>query len=449
MRRSRLRRGLATFGLVLASIILVAAAAWTTLNVRYSRLLESELSSLRADGFALTVAAARPQPVPEAENAARIYLPLFQVNFERAQGQPGTKPNGGLNRFRIGKTDVASVLAGRQIIESPEAQAALARLRQASQMPYCVFPVKWEQGFSALFPHLAQIRQAARLVAAQAILKGRAGKLTEALDWLVVSYRMADQAAEEPSLIAQLVAYATRAIANQAARDIITGKDVPPAAGRRLYDELATVEVYKPYAAAMRMEVAQGLDFTRKWRHSQDLSIVEALGGDPPPALMFVIGLTRSPLAAPLVKLEEFNYARYMHRLVPGSVKPYREATSDTSPEIRPGIGTVMSSILIPVVGKATARRDQSLTEVRLLQVVLALKACRHQHGSYPASLSELPWQPATEDPFSGRPFVYAPSGEGFRLYSVGPNLKDDGGREPSKPSNISQEGDMVWVCER
>lgn len=41
-------------------------------------------------------------------------------------------------------------------------------------------------------------------------------------------------------------------------------------------------------------------------------------------------------------------------------------------------------------------------------------------------------------DPFTGEPFRYVPGQDGFRLYSVGGNLKDDGGEEKAH-------ADIVW----
>jgi hypothetical protein len=41
-----------------------------------------------------------------------------------------------------------------------------------------------------------------------------------------------------------------------------------------------------------------------------------------------------------------------------------------------------------------------------------------------PEHLERLP-----DDPFSGKPLVYRLTDEGFRLYSVGPNGVDDGGK--------------------
>jgi hypothetical protein len=45
----------------------------------------------------------------------------------------------------------------------------------------------------------------------------------------------------------------------------------------------------------------------------------------------------------------------------------------------------------------------------------------------------------STIDPFTGAPYHYSSSGNGFELYSVGRDLTDDGGR------NDLRDGDIVW----
>jgi hypothetical protein len=44
-------------------------------------------------------------------------------------------------------------------------------------------------------------------------------------------------------------------------------------------------------------------------------------------------------------------------------------------------------------------------------------------------------------DPFDGQPLRYRNQGTGYVLYSIGPDLKDDGG----KPMN-GKEGDIVFT---
>lgn len=60
----------------------------------------------------------------------------------------------------------------------------------------------------------------------------------------------------------------------------------------------------------------------------------------------------------------------------------------------------------------------------------LALQAYYAETGRYPERIEALVprWLPVLPvDPYTGRPFVYQPSPEGYKLYSVGPNLRADG----------------------
>lgn len=70
----------------------------------------------------------------------------------------------------------------------------------------------------------------------------------------------------------------------------------------------------------------------------------------------------------------------------------------------------------------------------RALAADLALSAYRAKHGEYPASLTELVGRYLREvpaDPFGGEALCYRREGnEGYLLYTVGPNLRDDGGVE-------------------
>jgi hypothetical protein len=68
----------------------------------------------------------------------------------------------------------------------------------------------------------------------------------------------------------------------------------------------------------------------------------------------------------------------------------------------------------------------------QLLLADLAIRLYQHDHASLPTSLQELvphylPQMPT--DLHSQRPLIYRSSGEGFVLYSVGPDGQDNGGR--------------------
>lgn len=90
---------------------------------------------------------------------------------------------------------------------------------------------------------------------------------------------------------------------------------------------------------------------------------------------------------------------------------------------------------------------------VDLNRQALALKIYKAEHGAYPEKLEEIvkgimPKLPI--DYFSKKNFVYRRNGEGFILYSVGANRRDDGG-EVSKgySKNYTREkDDITCVCE-
>ena len=68
-------------------------------------------------------------------------------------------------------------------------------------------------------------------------------------------------------------------------------------------------------------------------------------------------------------------------------------------------------------------------------RMVLALGAFRAKRGAYPRELSELVpnyLRRLPKDIFTAQDFRYRRQGQGFVLYGVGSNAKDDGGTPPS-----------------
>lgn len=79
------------------------------------------------------------------------------------------------------------------------------------------------------------------------------------------------------------------------------------------------------------------------------------------------------------------------------------------------------------------------LTARRMTAVDCELLEYRNAHGYFPKTLSALAQTPG--DPFSHKPFGYCLRGDGFILYSVGRNRRDDGG---VKVKGTLMEGDVV-----
>jgi hypothetical protein len=160
---------------------------------------------------------------------------------------------------------------------------------------------------------------------------------------------------------------------------------------------------------------------------------------------------------------DELQYLRCVDELERyGSVPLQQRVNARTTPD---GVAPVprwalLTRTVAPVFRRIDLRFESAMAQRRLLQTALGLQVYRQRHGRYPAALSELRamgWI-APVDVFSGQDLVYRRQGAGYLLYSVGPNLKDDGGQPhwlqlpkedrgapPYEPPLITATGDFVW----
>ncbi len=97
---------------------------------------------------------------------------------------------------------------------------------------------------------------------------------------------------------------------------------------------------------------------------------------------------------------------------------------------------------------------------MRTAQIALAVKTYQVEHGQYPDSLAELEaegWQLPT-DPFGGGTYQYRLEGDGFVVWSIGPDMDDDqAGKDLDSfhetPDEERQRNpydyDVIFRCER
>jgi hypothetical protein len=104
---------------------------------------------------------------------------------------------------------------------------------------------------------------------------------------------------------------------------------------------------------------------------------------------------------------------------------------------------------------------EATFMKVAMLEAVMSANrtglACRlykSRTGAYPASLEDLVPGLLNEvpvDPFTGKPFVYRREGEGFIVYSLGSNQKDDSGRSTYMITRLvmGKDDDWTWKEEK
>ena len=90
-----------------------------------------------------------------------------------------------------------------------------------------------------------------------------------------------------------------------------------------------------------------------------------------------------------------------------------------------------VSRFMLPSLSRAYQLVNRQEASRRATQLSYAIHLHKARTGQWPQSLDELPTrytQGARTDPFSGRDFVYRPTGDGFTLYTTSENGIDNGG---------------------
>lgn len=73
------------------------------------------------------------------------------------------------------------------------------------------------------------------------------------------------------------------------------------------------------------------------------------------------------------------------------------------------------------------AQRDRVIAQGRILRVLVWSSSVAKTQGSVPRNLDKAP-PDAVKDPYTGRKLLYLPAGREAKVYSPGPDLRDDGG---------------------
>jgi hypothetical protein len=111
--------------------------------------------------------------------------------------------------------------------------------------------------------------------------------------------------------------------------------------------------------------------------------------------------------------------------------------------------GEVLVSLLLPATSAAFNAEHRSQIYNELTQFSLALAAYHADNGQYPAELAALKPKYLAAIPldrYCGEAFRYRTSKDGYLLYSVGANDKDDEGRGPLDNIEDDQPGDDLAV---
>jgi hypothetical protein len=399
--------------------------------------------------------------------------------IDAGPGWPGRKP-----------TDEAGATWDEQVAWCDTHSADLARLRAASALPVLGFPYAtglteldaalFDQGvieqsqalirdkdrpwraFGIMLPHLASVRQCARVLALDATVAASRGQGAAAVDDLAAIVAMSMQVQQPRFLICDLVAVAMRAVAAQRAvmlleamPDAFTDADLArlQAVMRSVPAELAMLELWGERI---------GFEDAVQWVYSDDgdgdgffnpttenvsmLSSIDAgsLGSDNTMSSMqsVMVSLVRPGAAIWMAGRKDMMdfYDRWCEELTArrdwtlGTLAT--AAPTQTDAPLRAGDAVfksryLLAALLLPAIDKANTVLAADRAQREAVDVAAACVRFRRAKGAWPTSVAALvpAYLPSTPvDPWSGKAPGIKGDGATFLVWSVGEDMVDQGG---------------------
>jgi hypothetical protein len=310
----------------------------------------------------------------------------------------------------------------------------------AVSRPKCRFALKLGPGnrlSQDLFSTFGRFRELARFLGANAQFNASEGRMDRAAHFVDLEFRLADSLRDEPILMSQLVRIAMLSMTTKTLCNVLQYAPIDEGQARKLYGTLSAIDL--------------------------DDSITNAFAGERVFGLSMFEANSRGYHIRPLVYAQELDYLKGIDKVIRESNMPTRRgAQRAPTGRARPNsTGSRLADMIAPEYAKTRERGDVAKTYIAGSRIMLALIAYKDRVHRYPVTLNELRtklgWKILT-DPFSGKDFPYRREGEGFLLYSIGPDLVDNGGqysrfsatRRPAGQSSYSGEtGDVVWRMEK
>ena len=322
-------------------------------------------------------------------------------------------------------------------------QDLIQEIRRLAEMGGPTYELDFSKGSAMELPHLAKLREMARLLRGDALLQGHSGNYAEAVEDIVAGFKLSAVVKDEPILISQLVRIAVEGICWDAAQSALPPEGIPADLARRLVEYAGRCDYRESFANSFSGEGFMGLEQFDQVREGR--SAEQSTGTTSTMDNLF-LSVYGSVFARPWLNMDEEMYADTISRMGEISRLPYYEALPqmkeiDTQIEELPRT-RVLSQILLPALTRAIEAQARVEAEIDLMQIGISVEQYHASTGDYPATLDVI--SPSLGgsvpvDTFTGQPYHYQLSGGSFLLYSVGSNLTDDGGTFDFR------KGDIVW----
>lgn len=410
---------------------------------------------------------------PGAQDA-RLFTDLvgWQQAFEYLESRGTNKPPKPDRPARASQVDpqeqakAAAVVLEKLKIYEP----ALAELHAMKKLPHIRYPIdyKLEEPFSILLPHLAKIKGIIQELNLQACAELAAGRTDQAIESVRLMLWLCDSLDNEMFLISQLVCIAGRQIALQPIWEGLAQHKWSEAQLKEIQENMLRVNFISALDHCLADERAGGMttiDWIRKRKMRGDAMAIFDMpeGGDGTQA-----NAGRSLLGWVIPSgwfyFEMANFGRLMDTSTAGAwdieARQIDARTVDanfarvTDQFKRGPIDSVwhhymFARLLMPALEKSSGKFARAQSTAHQAALACAIERHRLANNKLPDSLADLAPKYLAKIPHqvvSPEPMRYRQTPDGFVLWSVGWDGKDDDGELlRAAKGGEPERGDWVW----
>jgi len=419
--------------LILCGMVVLATGALVLYHMTLSAQIQKRLDAIRAEGFPVTLEEldAWYPAVAEAENAATVYGQAFAAYAEY--------PTSGERAAELPIVGTAKLPARNQPIDDQmkarisgylEANAeALQLIHKAAGMEKCRFPIDLRQGAGVLLPHLASMRQGARLLHVEGVLRIEEGRGGEAARSVIDTVKLSRALSKEPLLISSLVRIASLSIGRANLERVLSRMTLSDADLAALSKAFEAAEEPEAWSRGMVGERCKGIAILQSPRQAIGMNLGETVNISP-----WMIPALRLSW---MLKREEIRYLDVMGKTVDLAQMPAVERAqalnSGLLEELESKHHGIFAAVLLPALSRATTEDTKCVARLRTARAALAVERYRLKYGRLPESVKALVPEflpQSIADPFDGQPLRYLRQETGYIVYSVGEDGVDDQGTE-------------------
>jgi len=428
--------------IVLVVLGLIYAVAVSVSSAKLRRVY----ADLKKDGRPMEPADVIPPEVSDTENAALLYQSAALLL--KAQPAPDNnllKHLGDLSKTFIKEPLDSDKLAElKQLIGQDVVTQALSIVEQGTRRGSCRFDHDYDAGLSMLLPHLSDMRNLARILCAKAYLEAETGNPDNAWDMVTTQLKFANALKTEPVLISQIVRMAMVRLSCDTIKKLC---EIAPPSVQQTSDIQSLLKDFDDIRPLIHSIDADRLligewvfNLTKDELYKTGIENIQKDADGLIYKLLF-FGMTFKPIFL----ADHAAYLRFMHDGTRFLERPYSpeqgEILEERVQKKRPI--HILTSIFAPAIFRVKQIHCEMIAELRIAQAGLALLQHKQNQDALPATLDTLKL-PNINDPFSDGRLLYKTEREGFVLYSIGPDQKDNDGSPRQKKQKT--DWDIVWI---